>query len=175
METAEVLGLIINNLCYQTGVVYSAPKQGSWDFGHEGLSESCFPKLCICRLLYHILMMGFFFITVKSLWKIQEKEKLTWPLHPIRFYSSIIFYKTVENFVLQVAAHGWYKKMQFEQFSGLLKCPKVCTSNVENPGALLTFLPGIGYFFSNGFSPYCSVWISIIKGILWHTGKLDLL
>lgn len=54
--------------------------------------------------------------------------------------------------------------MQFEHFSGLLRCPKVCASDVENPGAILTFLPRIGYFFSNGFSPYCSVWFFYNKG-----------
>lgn len=57
--------------------------------------------------------------------------------------------------------------MQFERLSELLKCPEVCASNVENPGAILTFLPGNGYFFSNGFSPYCSPWVFMIKGILW--------
>lgn len=72
-------------------------------------------------------------------------------------YSNAILYTTLKNFILQVAAHGWYKKMPSEHFSGSLKCPKVCASDVENPGAFLTFPPGNGYFFSNGFFPYCSV------------------
>lgn len=59
---------------------------------------------------------------------------------------------------------GCIKKMQFEHFSGLLRCPKLYASDVENPGAILTFLPGTGYFFSNGFFLYFSVWLFYNKG-----------
>lgn len=45
---------------------------------------------------------------------------------------------------------GSIKKMQFEHFSGLLEYPKICVSSAENPGVILTFLSGIGYFYSNG-------------------------
>lgn len=58
--TAEVLGLIINNLCYQTRMVYTVSKQGSQGLGHEGFSESYFPKLYIHRLPHHILMKVLF-------------------------------------------------------------------------------------------------------------------
>lgn len=54
--TPKVLGLIINNLCYQTRLVYTVPKWGRQRFGHEGLWESYFPKLYVHRLPYPILM-----------------------------------------------------------------------------------------------------------------------
>ena len=62
---------------------------------------------------------------------------------------------------------GGIKKMQFEHISGLLKCPKLCASNVENPGAILTFLCELDISSVMDFPPTVLFGFFIIKGILW--------
>lgn len=77
----------------------------------------------------------------------------------VGFCSNVILCKTMKNNVLEVAACGGIKKMQCELLSGLQKHPKARASSVQNPGAILTFLPETGYFFSNVFPSYCSVFL----------------
>lgn len=151
-----------NDLCYLTRIVYLVSKAGTQGYS-LGVLRELFPKILPPKLPWDSSS----FTTFKNLFNIKKREKITWSVQSIGFHSNFILSKTVNNFVLQAAAFGWYKKMQFEHLSGLLKCPEVCASSVENPGAILTFLPGIGYFFSNGFSPYCPAWVFIIEGILW--------
>lgn len=149
--TPEVLGLLINNLCYQTRIVYPVSKASSQGF-ILGILRKLFPKILYPRLPWDN------FTTFKNLF-FKKKEKNTWSLQSTGFHSNFILLKTVKNFVLQATACGWYKKNAVWALEWIAKCPEVCASSAENPGAILTFLPGTGYFFSNRFSPYCSPWV----------------
>lgn len=83
--TAGVLGLIINNLCYQTRMVYTVSKQGSQGFGHEGFSESYFPKLYAHRLPYHILMTVLFLLLSRISETLRRGKKLRGHYSPLDF------------------------------------------------------------------------------------------
>lgn len=101
----EVLGLTINNLCYQTGIVYPVSKAGTQGFT-SGVLRELFSKIWHPRLPCDNCS----FTTFKNFFKIERREKITWWLHCIGFHSNFILFKTIKNFVLQAAACGWYKK-----------------------------------------------------------------
>lgn len=123
--TAKVLRLIINNLCYQTRMVCTVSRLGSQGFDHEGFSESYFPKLYIHSQPYHILMKVIFLVLSRISETLRKEKKNTWSSQSIRFYSIIIYYKTVKIFVLQGAACGLYKKNAVWALQWIAEVPKV--------------------------------------------------
>lgn len=73
--TAKVLRLIINNLCYQTRMVYTVSRPGSQGFDHEDFSESYFPKLYIHSQPYHILMKVIFLVLSRISETLRKEKK----------------------------------------------------------------------------------------------------
>lgn len=117
--TPEVLGLLINNLCYQTRIVYPVSKANSQAF-ILGILRELFPKILHPRLPWDSSS----FTTFKNLF-FKKKEEIMWSLQSIGFHSNFILLKTDKNFVLQAAARGWYKKkLQFEHLSELLSAQR---------------------------------------------------
>jgi len=70
----------------------------------------------------------------------------------------------VKNFVPQVAACGWYKKNAIWAHQWIAEVPKVMCIQCWEPRSDSDLSMWIGYFFSNGFSPYCFVWVFYNKG-----------
>lgn len=89
--TPEVLGLIINNLCYQTRIVYPVSKAGTQGFTLGALRE-LFPKILHPRLPWDSSSSSI----LKNVFNIKKREKITWSLQSIGFHSNFIFFKLLK-------------------------------------------------------------------------------
>lgn len=105
--------------------------------------------------------------TFRNLFNIKKREKITWSLQSIGFHSNFILHKTVKIFVLQAAACGWYKKCSLSTWANCWSAQRYLHPVLRTQEQFWLFCLELGISSVMDFSPYCSPWVFIIKGILW--------